>query len=102
MPLPWKRLITRLFTVLEPPVMLRPAPVTAAPLSSMSGAPAKPGWVVPSIVSGCVIVGRTLRSVIDCAPVPIANVMVSAATVSSASAIAFRREPFPLSRLFVT
>ncbi len=47
-------------TVLLPAVMLKPfTPAPAeAPLSSISGVPLKPGWVVPSIRTAPEMVGR--------------------------------------------
>ena len=46
-------------TVLFPAEILKPW-VEADPSSSIIGVPAKPGWVVPSIVTGSVIVSRVV------------------------------------------
>ena len=86
------RLITRLATTLEPAVMCSPlAPVpAAAPFSSMSGLPAKPGCVVPSIVTGSVIAGRAEARAIVFEPDPIENRIVSAPGEALAALIASR------------
>src|SRR5205814_859164 len=37
---------------------------------SISGLPAKPGWVVPSMITGSLIVGSTDAGAIVCTPAP--------------------------------
>ena len=77
-----------------------PAP---APSSSMSGVPAYPGWVVPSIVTGSVISGRADAGEMVWTPAPgIANTMMSAPGFALASRIAWRSDPAPLSAVLVT
>ena len=77
-----------------------PAP---APSSSMSGAPAYPGWVVASIVTGSVISGRAEAGEMVWTPVAgMAKTMTSAPTFALASRIAWRRDPAPLSAVLVT
>src|SRR3990170_3766445 len=59
MPLPPKRLITSQRIVVLPVKMARPCapPPALVPFSSMMGQQVKPGWVVPSIVTGPAIAG---------------------------------------------
>jgi hypothetical protein len=58
--------------VLLPAVNRKPSLVAPAfaPLSSMSGVPVKPGWVVPSIITGWEMEGNALARVMVCTPVP--------------------------------
>jgi hypothetical protein len=54
---------------IAPPVPMMRRPLTPAPLmddpsSVMSGVPAKPGWVVPSIVTGPEMTGSAAAGVI--------------------------------------
>ena len=85
-------LMTRPVIVLDPAVMSRPStPVpAAAPLSTMIGAPANPGCVVPSIVTGSVIVGSADVTAIVFAPEPIENRIVSGPGFALAAWIASR------------
>jgi hypothetical protein len=63
----------------------------------------KPGWVVPSIVTGSVIVGSApMTTEIVLLPEPIANRISSAPGFPFASRIAWRSEPGPESLLVVT
>src|SRR5712691_1787619 len=82
------------------PLVLAPA---LLPFNSIIGAPAKPGWVEPSIVTVSVIVGSAEIGLIVCKPEPgILNVIRSAPELPLASRIACRKEPRPLSLALVT
>ena len=63
-------------TVLPPALIVNPStPLTPAlvPFNSMIGVPAKPGCVVPSMITGLVIVGKALVGAIVCKPLPMLN-----------------------------
>src|SRR6185295_19714140 len=96
-PSPLKRLMIKPLTVMFDPISLSPyAPEPAEePLSSIIGLLEKPGWVVPSIVSGFSIPGRWLLGEMVLAPEPTLKLIVSAADVLFASRIAWRSEPEP-------
>src|SRR5437773_6288123 len=101
---PTKRLITSPRTVLLPAVILIPFVGPAlAPFSSMIGLPANPGWVVPSMVTGSVIVGRKNASIIVCTPAPgMLKTIVSAPGLALASRIACLSDPAPMVLVLVT
>ena len=102
-PLPLKRLMINPLTVMPVPVSLIPsAPPALAPLNSMRGLPAKPGWVVASSSVGWAMAGSAVLGEIVLAPEPMANLMVSSAIVLLASRMAWRTEPAPLSAVVVT
>ena len=62
-----------------------------------------PGWLYPSIVTASVIAGSGVSGEIVCTPEPgMLNVIVSAPAVPFAATIASRREPAPVSFVFVT
>src|SRR5262245_34845440 len=86
------RLITRPVTRLPPPEIrspFEPAPARD-PSISMIGVPAKPGCVVPSIVTGSRIVGSADVGWIVLAPDPIEKRIVSVPGVALAALIASR------------
>ena len=92
-PLPPKRLITSPFTVLLPAVI--DSPFTCAPAfvpsSSIIGVPAKSGSLVPSIITGSVIVGRALPGLMVCGPAPaMLKLIVSVPARALASSMAAR------------
>src|SRR5438067_2095349 len=61
------------------------------------GAPANPGWVVPSMVTGSMTWGRIEVGEMVCTPPPpTLNEIKSAPAVALASRIAWRSEPAPL------
>src|SRR5436305_10496624 len=105
-----KRLMTKPRTVLLPASICRPLAFAPAlvPFNSMIGFPAKPGCVVPSMMTGSVIAGRGEGGRIVCAPAPILKLIVSVPTVLLAVMIASRSEPgvgfalLPLSAVVVT
>ena len=72
MPVPPKRLTMRPLMTELPPVTKRPVLSAGvfAPLSSMSGSPAYPGCVVPSIAVGPVIVGKLVAGAMVWTPAP--------------------------------
>src|SRR5215469_6359469 len=78
--------------VLDPAVMLRPlTPKPAeAPLNTMIGVPAYPGCVVPSMVTGSVIVGSGDVTAIVFEPEPIEKWIVSVPGFALAALIASR------------
>ncbi len=67
-------------TVLLPPLMVRPraTPPAPTPSSTMRGVPAKPGCVVPLMMTGLVIGGSWEPvTAIVCTPVPMEKLIVS-------------------------
>ena len=77
-----------------------PAPL---PSNSMIGLSVKPGWVVPSMITGSVITGNADRSWIVCCPPPaMLNVIVSSPELALASRMTWRKEPVPESWVLVT
>jgi hypothetical protein len=108
MPLLWKRLITSPRTTLLPALISKPPAMTPAkfpaftPFISMRGVPAKPGWVVPSIVTGSVTMGSGDCGAMVCGPLPMPKLMMSTPALTFASRIAWRNEPEPLSLVLVT
>ena len=70
----------------------------------MTGVPANPGCVVPSMTTGWLITGNADNSVIVCTPPPgMSNTIVSRSPLSAfESMIAWRSEPGPLSLVLVT
>jgi hypothetical protein len=69
----------------------------------MSGVPANPGCVVPSIVSGSVMAGNGEPTKRNWMPVPgILKFIVSGPEIAFASVIACRSDPGPMSSVFVT
>src|SRR5687767_3194978 len=103
-PEPLNLLITRFLIVMPVPVSFRPSLPDPAdvPVISMIGLLEKPGCVEPSRIVGFEIAGRLLLGAIVLAPLPIANLIVSAAVVLLASRIAWRSEPAPASLVLVT
>ena len=101
-----QRLMARPRTVLAPASNRSPVWFPAlAPLISMTGLllVVKPFWVVPSTTTGSVMGGNGLLRAMVCTFVPeISKTMVSTPGLLLASRIACRREPAPLSLLFVT
>src|SRR3954464_7670201 len=99
-----KRLMTSPRTVLLDVVMVSPlAPAGAdAPVSSTIGAPDQPGWVVASMTSGSVIVGRADVGAMVWGPAPMAKVIVSVPRWAFVSRIAWRNDPAPESAVVVT
>src|SRR4051794_4581343 len=100
MPLPplagnagWNRLMTSPVTRLDPAEMRSPLEPFGAeePSISMIGVPAKPGCVVPSIVTASEIVGRFAVGEIVFTPDPIENRIVSTPAAALAALIASRR-----------
>ena len=83
-------------------------PVTVSPIAFVVACPSistwlTTGWAVPSMVTGSVIVGSALASVMRGTPTAaIANVIVSAPTIAFASMIAWRSEPGPASSVVAT
>ena len=64
--------------MLAPPKRRSPSVFPAdEPSSWIGGEPAKPGWVVASMITGPVMSGRALSGWIVWGPVPIKKVMVS-------------------------
>ena len=102
MPAPGKLRSTSACTVLAPAVMVRPLPPATLPSTSTSGVPANSGWVVPSMVTGSVIVGRVVSSWIVCAPPPMSKSMMSGPVFALASTMACLNEPAPASSVFST
>src|ERR1051326_951492 len=104
MPLPVKRLSARARPVLLPAVILSPSAAAPAlePLSSMRGKPAKPGWVVPSMVNGFVIAGNGLTGIMVRVVFVMAKEMVLGPAAALASRMAWRSEPLPLSLVVTT
>src|SRR5437870_225285 len=98
-----KALITSPRTVLLPAVITSPfAGPAMDPLNSMIGLPVKPGWVVPSIVTGSVIVGRAdVGAIVYLGPERLKTIM-SAPALALASRMACLSEPGPLSLVLVT
>src|SRR4028118_614716 len=105
-PLPIKPLITKPCTVLLPAATVKPfTPAPALmPLSSIIGVPAYPGWVVPSIMTDWVMVGKAEEGAIVWAPpFPILKRIVSwgltvtGLTLMLAKLMALRRLPMLLS-----
>ena len=74
MPLPLKRLMTKPRSVLSLPPLARRSPATLVPrpppLSSIKGAPLKPGWLQASIKTAPLIVGRAVLTLRVCTPGP--------------------------------
>ena len=105
MPLSLKRLMTRprskqLLVVMRKPSVEAGVPV---PFNSISGAPAKPGCVVPSMVSGSVIAGsRLMGNSVSPEPPPMLKSITSTPAAAFASVIAWRNEPAPVSFVTVT
>ena len=92
---------TRLFPALIVSALLKM--LGQDPLSSMTGVPAKPGCVVPSIVTGSVIVGSVLMRLIVNGPAPgMLKEIKSAPGVSLASRMANCKEPGPVAFVLVT
>src|SRR5581483_577961 len=92
-------------TLLDPARMSRPTvEVPPVPLcSSISGTPAKPGWLSALTTTGVVITGSALDCEIVWPPFPgIANLMVSRSTVAFAARIAALNEPGPELLVLVT
>ena len=89
-----QRLITKPLTELEPPRSTRPSNESAgrfSPLSSMSGMPAKPPWVVASSTIGSPMAGSGNVGAIFWAPDPIEKVIWSAPGFAFDCWIAARR-----------
>src|SRR5271157_3926701 len=91
-------------TVLPPPLPEIVNPFTfvpaLAPFSSMIGAPAKPGWEVPSRITGTVIAGSAESGLIVCTPEPgMLKSIVWTPEAALTLRIACRNEPGP--ELFV-
>jgi hypothetical protein len=73
------------------PAISRPIALGAlVPSNLISGAPAKPGCVVPSMSISVEMVGSALAGVMVCRPLPMLNVIVSAPANALASSIAAR------------
>ncbi len=111
MPLPLNLLMTRPRMTESPAVMSRPEAALMngddekmlAPLSSMTGDPAKPGCVVPSMVTGSLMVGSVVFNLMVRTPAPgMLKVMRSCPGTALASRTAWRSEPAPASFVFVT
>ena len=102
MPVPSKPLMIRPRTVHPGAPILKPFEVEFAPLSSTTGVPAKPGWVVPSITTGSVMDGRDRTGLMVREGPLMLKVIVSRPGAALASRIACRREPGPKSPVFVT
>ena len=73
-----------------------------AALISMMGVPAQSGSLVPSIMTGSVIVGSAVASVIVYGRLSMSKVIVSAPPAAFASRIACLSEPLPESSVAVT
>src|SRR5262249_6462913 len=103
-PAPPKRLITNPRAVLLPPLMVNPFTPDPAllPFNSMIGVPANPGCVVPSMVTGPVMVGKADSGAMVCTPEPMAKVIVSGPGFALALSRVQRSEPMPLSLVLVT
>src|SRR4051812_37904763 len=90
-------------TVTLPAAMVRPdtnAPAPA-PFSSISGEVLKPGWVLPLIETGCVIVGSAdVRLIVRTPPPGMLKLMTSAAVVAFADVIASRSDTPLVAPLF--
>src|SRR2546428_9164302 len=100
-----KPLITNPRTVEFPALITKPCTVPEArdPFSSIIGVPAKPGCVVPSIITGRVIVGRAEVGLIVNGPGPgRLNTIVLVPPPALESRIACRKEPGPPSSVLVT
>src|SRR5260370_37979602 len=79
-------------TVLAPALIANPFPLVWVASSAIIGLPAKPGWVVPSMITGSVIVGSADAGAIVCTPAPaILKAMKSGPGVAFARASAPRR-----------
>src|SRR6266849_421981 len=104
MALPLVRLITRPLIVHPLDVMRSVSPLREPVASiSMIGVPAKPGCVVPSMITASLIWSRNVpASAIVCGPEPIAKTIVSRPGFRSALAIACPSDPGPLGALVVT
>src|SRR6266540_4591540 len=95
MPLPLKRLITRPRIAQLGALMVKPFPAPAlSPLNSTMGVPAKPGWLVPFIVTASVTAGRGESGLIVYGAGPgMLKLIVSTPGLRFASRIACLREP---------
>ena len=102
-PSPIKRLMTSPRTVLPPARMVNPnacAPATLLPSNSIIGVPAKPGWVVPSMVTGSVMNGRNEPGVIVCTPPPpMLKLITSTPALALACSMAARSVQVPVPSL---
>src|SRR6266853_6968967 len=84
--------MTSPLTVLAPALIANPFPLALVTSISIIGLPAKPGWVVPSMITGSLIVGSTDAGAIVCTPAPaILKAMKSVPGVTFARFIAPRR-----------
>src|SRR6516165_9438277 len=89
----------RIVDPLEPPTRVRPCETPAdAPDSSISGDPAYPGCVEPSIVTGAVKAGSGEPGAIVCTPAPAMLKPIEVPELASANPIAARsvQTPFPV------
>src|SRR3954447_364185 len=104
MPSRANRLMTNPRIVVVPPMTVRPLPATPAarPLSSTIGTPAYPGCVVASMTTLVVTAGSGNCGAIVNGPSPGMSKPIVACGVLSASRIAWRSDPGPLSAVFVT
>src|SRR5262249_18096616 len=96
MPSPPRLRIIRPRPVLLPPFRVSPAelPPALVPSRSIRGTPAKPCWVLPSMMIGPVLVGRAEARLIVCTPEPeMLKLTVSAPLWLLALVIACRSEP---------
>ena len=91
-------------TLLLASIRSAPCPAASAtPSIRTSGTPAKPGWLVPSMSSVAVTMGKGVASAMVRCPAARLKVMVSLAGVAFAMRIAERRVPAaPVSALEVT
>src|SRR5262245_53807892 len=100
-----KRVTDRLDTVLDPDLISNPIPAgVLTPWSiQISGCPAKPGWLRPSITTGCVIGGSGDVGVISYGIEPgMLNLIVLWSDEAFAARIAARNESGPESLVFRT
>src|SRR5581483_4681441 len=84
--------MSRSFTVTDEAESVRPSVLAPAapPSTVISGSPANPGCVLPSIVADSVIAGSRVAGAIVCAPEPIENAIRSSPADAFASWIAAR------------
>lgn len=91
--------------MLEPALIVKPLTFVpaCAPFRTIKGAPLKPGCVVPSMVTGVVMVGSADCGLIVCTPVPMRKSMTfGPGLMLLLSRMASRNEPSPASSVFVT
>ena len=103
MPLPENRFITSPLIVVPGAVTISPSAEGAFnPFTSMIGLPAKPGWVVPSMVTESVIAGSSENTSNVCwPPPPMLKVIRSAPALAFASMIACLNDGRPRLSLVV-